>query len=128
MEWIKRYDKKEIETSRAISLKNLRTIDTLPYLMELLEFSYKNDIVVDRFQTLNSFVLDSLQNIALISNLNFKAVKESLISFKEQNLHISEKVKYLIPFVERMEEQFYRNITESFSIEQVEKKLNQLLV
>ncbi|MDC6390962.1 hypothetical protein PP182_19910 [Maribacter sp. PR1] len=128
VDWIKRYDKKEIETSRAISLKNLRTIDTLPYLMELLEFSYKNDIVVDKFQTLNSFLLDSLQNIALISNSNFKAVKESLIIFKEQNMHISEKVKYLIPFVERMEEQFYRNITESLTVEQVEKKLNQLLV
>ncbi len=126
VEWIKNNVKNDVDTSRAMCLNSLKNTDAIPYLVELLELSYLREIKVDRFERFNSLVLGAFYNIALISDENFMIVKSSLQKFmtEKSSLHVS--VKYILHTLERMEEQFYMNNAQSFTIKQVKEKLKLL--
>ena len=123
VEWIKNNVENDVDTSRVMCLSNLKTIEAIPYLIELLELSYIREIKVDRFARFNSQVLGAFYNIALVSEENFKRVKLSLQEFMKEKLSLHENVKYILHTIERMEEQFYMNNAQSFTINQVKEKL-----
>ena len=124
VEWIENNVENDVETNRAMSLNSLKTIEAIPYLIKLLELSYIREIKVDRFDRFNSQVLGAFYNIALVSEENFKQVKSSLQEFMIEKSSIHESVKYILLTIERIEEQFYMNNAQSFTIKQVKEKLN----
>jgi hypothetical protein len=121
--WIKYNVENNVDTSRAMCLNSLRTIEAIPHLTELLELSYIREIKVDRFDRFNSQVLGAFYNIALVSEENFKQVKLSLHEFMSEKSSLHESVKYILHTLERMEEQFYMNNVQTYSINQVKEKL-----
>ncbi|PZX47556.1 NACHT domain-containing protein [Algoriphagus chordae] len=121
--WINHNVENNVDTSRVRCLNSLRTIDTIPYLIELLELSYIREIKVDRFERFNSQVLGAFYNIALVSEDNFKLVKLSLQEFMSEKSSLHENVKYILHTIERIEEQFYMNSSQSYTIKQVKEKL-----
>jgi hypothetical protein len=123
VEWIKNNVKNDVDTSRAMCLNSLKTIEAIPHLIELLELSYLREIKVDRFDRFNSQVIGAFYNIALVSEENFKQVKSSLQEFMNEKSSLHENVKYILHNIERMEEQFYMNNAQSFTINQVKEKL-----
>jgi hypothetical protein len=123
VEWIKNNVENDIDTSRVLCLNSLKTIEAIPYLIELLELSYIREIKVDRFDRFNSLVLGALYNIALVSEENFKQVKSRLQEFMTYKFSLHVNVKYILHTLERMEEQFYMNNAQSFTIKQVKEKL-----
>jgi len=126
VEWIKNNVENTIDTSRAMCLNSLKTIEAIPYLIELLELSYIREIKVDRFDRFNSQVLGAFYNIALVSEENFRQVKSSLQEFMTEKSSVHESVKYILHTIERMEEQFYINSAQSFTIQQVKEKFKLL--
>jgi energy-coupling factor transporter ATP-binding protein EcfA2 len=123
VEWIKNNVENDIDTSRVMSLNSLKTTEAIPYLIELLELSYIREIKVDRFDRFNSQVLGSFYNIALVSDENFELVKSSLQKFMTEKYSLNVNIKYILHTLEKMEEQFYMNNSQSFTIEQVKEKL-----
>lgn len=126
VQWIKNNIENDVDTSRVMCLNSLKTIEAIPYLIELLEYSYIREIKVDRFYSFNSQVLGAFYNIALVSEENFKQVKSSLQEFMNEKSSLHESVKYILHTLERMEEQFYMNTAQSFTINQVKEKLKLL--
>lgn len=124
VKWIKNNVENDVDTCRAMCLNSLKTIEAIPYLIELLELSYIREIKVDRFDRFNSQVLGAFNNIALVSEENFKQVKSSLQQFMIEKSSVHENVKYILHTIERMEVQFYMNDAQSFTIKQVKEKLN----
>lgn len=123
VEWIKNNVENDVATSRVMCLNSLKNIEAIPYLIELLKLSYIREIKVDRFDRFNSQVLGAFHNIALVSEENFKQVKSSLQEFMNEKSSLHERVKYILHTIERMEEQFYMNNAQSFTIKQVKEKL-----
>lgn len=121
--WIKNNVENEVETSRAACLNSIKTIEAIPYLTELLELSYIREIKIDRFDRFNSHVLGAFYNIALVSEESFKQVKSSLQEFMTEKSTLHESVKFIFHTIEKMEEQFYMNSAQSFTINQVKEKL-----
>ena len=126
VDWIKNNVENDLDTSRAMCLNSLKTTEAIHYLIELLELSYIREIKVDRFERFNSQVLGAFYNLALVSEENFKKVKSSLQKFMTEKSSINESVKYILHTIERMEEQFYMNNAQSFTIQQVKEKLELL--
>ncbi len=126
VDWIKNNIKNDIETNRASCLNSLKSVNALPFLIELLEFSFLNDIKVAHFSSFNSQVLGAFHNIALVSEESFMKVKSILSKFKEEKSSIHENVKYIVYSIERMEEQFYMNCAKLYSAEQVKEKVKLL--
>ncbi|MCB0648443.1 MAG: hypothetical protein KDC49_17350 [Saprospiraceae bacterium] len=126
VEWIKNNVENDVDTSRATCLNSLKTIEAIPYLIELLELSYIREIKVDQFDRFNSQVLRAFYNIALVSEESFKQVTSSLQEFMNEKSSLHESVKYILHTLERMEEQFYMNNAQSFTINQVKEKLKLL--
>jgi hypothetical protein len=126
VEWIKNNIENDIDTSRTMCLNSLKTTEAIPYLIELLELSYIREIKVDRYDRFNSQVLGAFHNIALVSEENFKQVKSSLQKFMKEKSSVHDNIKYILHTIERMEEQFYMNNAQSFTIQQVKEKLELL--
>ncbi len=123
VEWIKNNVKNDVDTSRAMCLNSLKTIEAIPYLIELLELSYIREIKVDRFDRFNHQVLGAFYNIALVSERNFNKVKSCLHKFMTDNLSVYENAKFILHTIERIQEQFYMNNTHSYTINEVKAKL-----
>jgi GTPase SAR1 family protein len=123
VEWIKASYVNDIELIRANCLNNLKTIDAIPYLIDLLELSYIRDLKIDRFDSFNSQVIGAFFNVALVSEESFVKVKFSLDNFINDKAYINDNVKYLVQTIERMEEQFYMNRVQVYTISGVKEKL-----
>ena len=123
VEWIKSSSEKDFDLSTGFCLNSLKSKDTIPHLMELLELSYKKDIKVDRFDRFISYVIGALNNIALVSQENFNEVKMSLEKFMHEKESLHENVKYLLYTIEKLEEQFSMNRAQSYTIKEVKEKL-----
>jgi hypothetical protein len=105
---------------------NLRTSKAINPLMDLLEISYRKKIKIDHFDRLSSMVINALQNIALLDDKNFVIVKGKLVEFMNRYKHKYENVNYLVYTIERMEEKYYMNKAQAYSIGNVVKKLKLL--
>ena len=94
-----------------------------PYLIALLEISYEKDIKIDRYDRFNSQVIGALFNIALVSEENFNEVKSRLEKFMLEKSQLNKNIKYLLHTIERLEEQFYMNRAQTYTILDVKEKL-----
>ena len=116
----------EVNPRHVECLNGIKTIKAIPFLVDLLELSYMRDIKVDRFNDFRSSILSAFNNIALVSESNFKQVKTSLQKFMDEKSSIHRNVKFILYSIERMEEQFYMNNAQSLTIKQVKEKLKLL--
>jgi hypothetical protein len=124
IDWLKDNVDNYIDNSHVMCLTSLKTEESIPYLLELLELSYlKEERKIDRFNQLNSQVLGAFYNVALVSEGNFVKVKFNLEQFINEKSSINENVKYILLTIERIEAQFYMNRAQSYSIQQVIEKL-----
>jgi hypothetical protein len=123
VEWIKASSVDDLEIHRAHCLNNLKKIEALPDLIDLLELSYIRDLKVDRFDRFNSIVIGSIIKLALLSEDNLLQVKDSLGKFMIDKMGIHENVKFLIQTIEIMEDQFYMNRVQVYTIGEVKEKL-----
>lgn len=107
-------------------LNSINDISLLPGLIELLEISYDSDYIKERFDSLNSDVQGGLMCIALVSEENLNIVKNELEHFIKVHKDKDPHVKFLRLTIERMENQFYYNQSQSLSVVQVKEKLKLL--
>ena len=128
VEWVKNNVENEVEISRSMSLNSLKTIEAIPYLIELLELSYIRENKVDRYDGFNSQILGAFYNIAVVSEDSFNQVKSSLQDFMTEKSSLHESVKFIVHTIERIEEQFYMKNMQSFTINQVKEKLKFLKI
>lgn len=61
--------------------------------------------------------------MSLVSENNLRQVISSLEKFMNEKLSIHPNVKFIQNRIERMEEQFYMNRAQSYTIKQVKQKL-----
>jgi len=122
-EVIENFNNHNLDLDRHYNLRFLSQSVAIPYLIRLLDANYKNDIKINRFQDLSSIILDAFYNIALVNEDNFKEVKRTLKVFINSNIQKYNNVKYILNSIERMDEQFYMNKAQSYSINQVKEKL-----
>jgi hypothetical protein len=123
VELIKKNIENNSETNLSVSLNSLKKIEAVPFLLELLELSYIKEMKVDMFDGLNSHVLGAFNNIALVSEQNFQHVRSKLQEFMANKSSVHSNVKYILHAIKRMEEQFYMNKAQSFTLKQVKEKL-----
>ena len=125
--WIKKNKVFKLKHFEKTPLTNLRIIEAVPYLIELLEISYseKENLKQDIFYKLDYFVKDTLSLIALESEENYIKVKNSTEKFIKEN-HNIEDINYLYIFLENLDKKFYVNKSASFDIKYVIKKINEL--
>jgi hypothetical protein len=123
--WIINNSESPINDLRLGAIDSLNTIKALPDLLRLLEVSYVREIKEDEFQTLNYVLQNAFQRIALINESNFLKVKKSLAKFIKSN-SILKNVNYLIRLIERIEEQYFLNKSQSYTISQIRNKLKLL--
>lgn len=123
VDWITNNTENNIDIERVSCLNSLRTKSSIPLLMKLLELSYIRDIKVDEFDRFNNQVISALFNVALVSEINFMEVKESLSKFMIEKSSIHKNVKYLVHTIERLDDKFYLNRSHTYTITEVKEKL-----
>ena len=107
-------------------LKSLQHVEAVPILVELLKFSYENGSDQDDYRSLNSIVLDGLTNIALKSITNFENVKNSVEDFIDANSSSLDSLNFLYLYLDRLEQNFYMNLSEKSTIDEVIAKLEKI--
>lgn len=124
-DWIKNELGDTIEEYQLRCFGDLTTIDAIPYLIDLLEFSYTKDIETGSFDNLlDSLILDYLYKIALVSKRHFDEVITSLEKIREENTSLGQKAKHLINrTIESIDSQFYMDLAKSYTIEDAKRKL-----
>ena len=121
--WIKKTPGNEFKSRSLNCLNALTNIKAVPFLINLLHISYNRDIAVGHFESLNSVVLSALYNIALTSENNFITVKLALEKFMNKNMGKYKNVNYLLHNIQRMENQFYMNKAQTYTIDNVKEKI-----
>jgi predicted NACHT family NTPase len=126
VEWMRRHKQFREEWFDRSPLLSLRTSESVPFLIELLEISYQDDFVQDEFRRLDSAVLDTLTAIALQSDKQFIEVKEALELFIKEHSSMIKDVNFLYVFLERLERRYYVIKSEKPDISDVIKKLSKI--
>ena len=127
VDWVKRH-KKAPETTRLDKspLLNLRTLEAVPYLIELLEISYQPSFKKDDWDHLELHVLDALIAIALESDENYQGVRNAMENFINKNKGKFENINFLNLFIEKLEQKYYLAKSEVRNIGDVIVKLREL--
>ena len=105
------------------SLKGLVIKEAIPYLLEMLELTYHKDFKQMEYDRLELKIFDALSNIALQSEEQYLVVKAELEKFIEENEHISDKVRFINSFLDRVERVFYFNKSQNVTLEDAIEKL-----
>jgi len=126
IDWIKE-NKKNPFSQHGNGLAHFKNIETLPYLMELLELSYdeeiKNDHELDRMW---SIVVDGLEFLALSSSDNFETVIKRMTLFIEENKRKLENIEFLNRPIVIIKQNYYKSRTVEFSFEDAKRKVEGL--
>lgn len=120
--WLINNKSSDYHHSRTKCLNNLTVIKALPYLMNLLEFSYGFNESIQEINYLKNNVLRAITRIALENEENYNKVRASLEDFIADKKD-AKNVKFLHYKIDEIEQQFYMNKAQSYSIEQVKEKL-----
>ncbi|MCX8485733.1 MAG: hypothetical protein ORN53_00870, partial [Crocinitomicaceae bacterium] len=107
-------------------LEDINSIDALPKLIELLEISYLREYNKDSFNRLHSDLIHSFNNLAMNSEKNLEIVTQALRGFADKNAKLFEDVRLLHFNIESMKDQYYSNHVQTYSLEQIKRKLEQL--
>lgn len=110
----------------ANSLKEMNNINAIPYLFELLKYSYLKEINTSELYRFNSQILAAINNTSLSSEDNFKLVIDGLKKFMKNNIGLHPDVKLLVHTIENIEEQYYKNQVPSYNIYEAKDKLQKL--
>ena len=121
---IQNEDPEKFYSNRFDCLLSLKKTEWIPYLLELLEYSFQKKISLRGLDTLNSLVLSSFHTMAMSSQQDLNQVIETLKKFLKENIEKYDNVNYLIHTIERIETQFYLNKAEKYSINDALKKLD----
>jgi len=106
--------------------KDLSDIKVIPYLFRLLKLSYSDDLKQDRYDTLYSTVISVLTQIALTNEANYILIRNELIAFIEKHKGSIKKINFLYSYIDSLEQQFYFNKSEKYTIDEVVEILNQI--
>lgn len=104
-------------------LVNLTTIDYLPRLLDLLEQSLLPQNTADVFTRIDSQVLDALFNLGLQSEQNLATVHSALENTISQH---APDWNYMLPYLKRMDFQYYLNRSRDVSLETAIAAINAL--
>jgi hypothetical protein len=126
VEWTKKhkqFTERSFVTSPIISL---RTLESVPFLIELLKISYQEDFVQDDFYRLDRLILDTLAVIAVQSDKHYVEIKKVIENFIDQYRLVIKNVNFLYVFLEKIEQRYYISKSEKLSISDVIKKLENI--
>ncbi len=104
-------------------LLSLRTFKAIPYLIELLDISYRPDFKKNNFHNLGHYVLDAFNEIALVSDKNYKHVRKAITKYIDNNIGKIENVNFLNSFIESLEQKYFISKSESLTIADVKQRL-----
>ena len=122
--WVKEQNKFDSQMYNSSNLPKLKTDKAIPHLIELLEVTYQNTFQQpDHFDRLDRLILDAFKSISLESQENYITVKQAIERFITKNIDIYENVNWLYSFLNQLEQQYYVNLTQNITIDNVLKKL-----
>jgi hypothetical protein len=126
--WIKTNKKYWIEPHSTLSpLLSLKNIEVLPYLIDLLKINYDVNLIQNEFNNLERNVLDTLTKIALQSDTNYKLITEALNKFIKENSTVIKKINFMFIYLENLEQQYYVNKSNRYSVVDVLEKTKILI-
>jgi hypothetical protein len=127
-EWIEKNKKYSDDMFAKSPLRSLLDYTALSVLMELLNFSYKEQIQQDNFSRLDQAVLSALTNLALQSENKFIAIKAEVETFVRTYTGKYEHVNFLNSFLDGLDKQFITMKSAPADIKKVVEKLEQLKI
>lgn len=104
--------------------KSINQREALCQLMKLLELSYNPDFVQDKYERLNSIVLQILTQIAFANKENYLIVKKAIEDFIVEKSDTIPHVKFLLRFQDSLERRYYIGKSDKMSIAEVKTKIN----
>jgi predicted NACHT family NTPase len=107
-------------------LNALRTAESIPLLLNLLGLSYRNDLQQHEFYRLDGAVLGALTNVALVSEQNYREVRDAVGGFIEGRKSTDERVNYLYQFLDNLERMYYTNKSQDVTLQNVLMNLARL--
>ena len=105
------------------SLRTLTTKEAVPYLLTMLELTYKKEFIHHDYERLDREVYEALTSISLQSEENFNCVKEETEKFVEAHKSEYDNINFVYSFLERLEQTFYIHKSQNITIEDVIEKL-----
>lgn len=124
--WIKEHKEFPEDDQTGRALRKLRSPESIPLLMELLELSYESDLKQDIFHTLNRTVLDALNAVALLSDENYSMVRRSVTEFIKEHISTANNVNFLYQYLESLESSFYVNKGSRITLPEVIAKVRDI--
>lgn len=127
--WIKKQNKFDSEMYNASPLAALKTENAIPYLIELLELTYKKTFQQsdDDFDRLDRLVLAAFRSISLESEDNYLQVKQAIETFIKRYINIYENINWLHSFLNQLEQQYFISKSQKLTIDDVTKKLEMII-
>lgn len=127
IEWIKT-QKQNPFSQHGQGLSHFDDIKALPYLIELLELSYDSNITSEHsFDRLWSFVVNSLENLALSSKENYSIVIARMKTFIAENKDTLENIEFLNRPIETIKEKYFSKENIKYNLETALLKIDSLL-
>lgn len=108
------------------ALKTLVIKEAIPYLLDMLELTYHKGFKQMEYDRLELKIFDALSNIALQNEEHYLLVKTELEKFIEEKEHISDKIRFINSFLDRVERTFYFNKSQNVTLEDALEKLKLL--
>jgi len=126
VEWTKKHRKFTERSFSTSPLLSLRTLESVPFLIELLKISYQEDFVHDDFHRLDRVVLDALTAISLQSDKHYVEIKRVIENLIDEYRLVIKNVNFLYVFLEKLEQKYYVIKSEKLTINDVIKKLQDI--
>ncbi len=104
------------------NLPKLTDKEAVPQLMKLLFLSKQKEFQVERFNNLESIVINTLYNIGVQSDDNLLIIKEAIKKFIEVNERVLMNLNFLHFTIIKIEEQLNIQKSQSYSVEDAIKE------
>jgi predicted NACHT family NTPase len=127
VDWVKRHKQFPESDVTGSALRKLRTSESIPLLMELLQLGYEKGLVEDQFHTLDRAALDALNTVAMQSEDSYRQVREKVQGFIPTNISTLKNVNFLYQYLDSLERSFYLNRSAQVSLDEVIAKVNDVL-
>ncbi len=127
VEWIKE-NKKHTFSQNGQGLSHYSDITVLPLFMELLELSYDQNITSNHeFDKLLRFVVNGMEELALVSEEHFVAIMESMKNFIRKNNGFYKDVEFLNTSIEVIKRKFYETLVVNYDMVSAKTKIKELI-
>jgi hypothetical protein len=124
--WLKTATLEDVDSHSFSFLYDIKKIEAVPVLLDLLETCYRRDIKLKFSERLASTIVDVIYNIGISSQENLTETSQALKEFVECNLTKYTNIKFLKLTIERMEQQFYMEQGKLMTIPEVITQLSTL--